>query len=94
MKTRYPMLEINRKAIENNARVLCGVCARSGISVAGIVKCSDGRVSVARSYAAGGCAQIGVSRAGHLRALRRALPDAELMLIRAPGPGDAEDAAR
>ena len=94
MNPHYPMIEIDRKAIENNARVLCGVCAQSGISAAGVIKFSDGRVSIARSYAAGGCAQIGVSRARQLRALRRALPGTELMLTRAPGNSDAEEAAR
>ena len=94
MDLHYPMIEIDTKAIENNARVLCGVCAQSGISVAGVVKFSDGRVSIARSYAAGGCVQIGVSRAGHLCALREALPGTELMLTRAPGKSDLEEAAR
>lgn len=94
MDPRYPMIEINTRAIENNARVLCDVCARSGISVGGVIKFSDGRVPIARSYARGGCAQIGVSRARHLHALREALPDTELMLTRAPGPSDVEEAAR
>lgn len=94
MDPHYPMIEIDKKAIENNARILCGVCGRSGISVAGVIKFSDGRIPIARSYAAGGCAQIGVSRTSHLRALRRALPDKELMLTRAPGNTDAEEAAR
>ncbi len=94
MDPHYPMIEINTAAVENNARVLCGVCARYGISVAGVVKFSDGRIPIARSYAAGGCAQIGVSRASHLRALREALPGTELMLTRAPGRSDAEEAAR
>lgn len=94
MEFRYPLMEVHLKAMENNARVLCGVCARSGISVAGIVKFSDGCVPIARSYAAGGCAQIGVSRAVHLRELRSALPGTELMLTRAPGPGDVQDAAQ
>jgi len=94
MDPHYPMIEIDSKAIENNARVLCGLCRQNGISVAGVIKFSDGRVPIARSYAAGGCVQIGVSRASHLRALREALPGTELMLTRAPGPSDTEEAAR
>ena len=94
MNSHYPMIEVNRKAIENNAGVLCGICAQSGISVAGIIKFSDGCVPIARSYAAGGCVQIGVSRASHLRTLREALPDTELMLTRSPGNSDVEEAAR
>ncbi len=94
MNSHYPMIEVNRKAVENNARVLCGICTQSGISVAGIIKFSDGCVPIALSYAAGGCAQIGVSRASHLRALREALPGKELLLTRSPGNSDVEEAAR
>ena len=94
MKQCYPMIEIDRKAIENNARVLCGICAAAGISVAGVIKFSDGRVPIAESYAAGGCAQIGVSRAAHLAELRWAMPGTELLLTRAPGPSDVEEAAK
>ena len=94
MVPHYPLIEINTKAIENNARILCGVCAQNGISVAGVIKFSDGRIPIARSYVAGGCFQIGVSRARHLRALREKLPGTELMLTRAPGKSDVDEAAR
>ncbi len=94
MSRHYPMIEVDLEAIRNNARVLCGECAKYGISAAGVVKFSDARTAIARSYAAGGCSQIAVSRAKHLPELREALPDMELMLIRAPGRSDLETAAR
>ena len=63
MSASYPMIEVNLTAIENNARVLCELCGKHGISLAGVIKFSDGSVPVARAYAAGGCRQIAVSRA-------------------------------
>jgi len=90
----YPLMEINLDAIQNNARVLCDLCAATGISVAGVIKFSDGDPRVARAYAAGGCAQIAVSRASHLRQVKEAVPDKELLLTRSPTQGDLTDTAR
>ena len=91
---RYPRVEVDLGAITQNARAITGLCAKWGISVAGVIKVSDGRVPVARAYAAGGCRQIAVSRAVHLRKIRKALPERETMLIRAPAGADVEEAAR
>ena len=90
----YPLVDVNLDAICNNAHVLCDICAQNGISVAGIVKFSDGDLHVAEAYRAGGCAQLGVSRAKHLRALKEAFPDTELLLIRSPGRSELESCAR
>ena len=89
-----PAVEVNLEAITTNARVLCGICGRYGISVAGVVKFSDGDPNIARAYAAGGCAQIAVSRAVHLQALKQAMPEQELLLTRSPGRCDLEATAR
>lgn len=94
MRPHYPTIEVNLSAIEQNARVLCALCGQHGVTVAGVVKFSDGDVRIAQRYAAGGCKQIAVSRAKHLAALRAALPDTELLLTRAPGPSDAEEVAK
>ncbi len=94
MRPHYPIIEVNLSAIEQNARVLCELCGQHGVTVAGVVKFSDGDVRVAKRYAAGGCKQIAVSRAKHLAALRAALPGTELLLTRAPGPSDVEEVAR
>ena len=94
MYERYPVLNVNLSAIEANARVLTELCGSWGISVAGIVKFSDGDLHVAEAYRAGGCAQLGVSRAKHLRALKEAFPDTELLLIRSPGRSELESCAR
>ena len=69
-------MEVNLAAMENNARVLCDVCRQYGISVAGVIKFSDGDPRIAEAYAKGGCAQVAVSRAIHLKALKDALLEA------------------
>ena len=58
--------------MRKNAQVLCDICANNGIAVAGIIKFSDGDLQVAKAYQEGGCAQLGVSRAKHLQALKEA----------------------
>lgn len=84
-----PALEVNLDAMRTNAQVLCGVCAQYGIQVADVIKFSDGDLEVARAYAEGGCAQLAVSRAKHLKAL--ALPHKETLLTRSPTRSDLED---
>lgn len=85
MDVHYPILEVNLDAIETNSRVLNKVCAHYGIETAGVIKFSDGQIPIAKAYAAGGCKQIAVSRAAHLRNIKQALPGAETLLTRAPG---------
>ena len=90
----YPVLDVNLDAMRSNAQVLCGLCAQNHISVAGIIKFSDGDLQVAGAYRDGGCAQLGVSRAKHLQALKEAFPETETLLTRAPTRGDLEACAR
>lgn len=80
----FPVMDINLDAIEHNARVYCDLCGKNGISVAGIVKFSDGDVQIAKAYRDGGCAQLGVSRAKHLPKLKEAFPDTQTLLTRSP----------
>ncbi|MBQ3075800.1 MAG: alanine racemase [Clostridia bacterium] len=94
MEEKFPALFVNTDAICTNARVLCNVCGSYGISVAGVIKFSDGSVPIGRAYADGGCAQLAVSRAAHLPELKKQIPEKELLLTRAPGRSDLELAAR
>ena len=91
---KLPALEVNLDAIRTNAQVLSGICAKNGISVAGVIKFSDGDLKVAKAYAAGGCAQLAVSRAKHLKALKEAFPEKETLLTRGPTRSDIEATAR
>ena len=90
----YPILDVNLSAIRSNAQILCDLCTRNNISVAGVIKFSDGDLQVGKAYLEGGCAQLGVSRAKHLQALKEAFPHAETLLTRSPTRGDLETCAR
>ena len=88
------MMDVNLSAMRENAEVLCGLCAKSGIAVAGIIKFSDGDLRVAEAYRDGGCAQLGVSRARHLQKLKETYPDTETLLTRSPTRSELEAVAR
>lgn len=90
----FPALEVNLDAIRTNAKVLCDICNRNNISVAGVIKFSDCDLQVAKAYSDGGCVQIGVSRAKHLQKLKDTYPNMETLLTRAPTRGDLEYAAK
>ena len=90
----YPVLDVNLDAMRTNAQVFCDLCAKNNISVAGIVKFSDCDLQIAKAYLQGGCAQLGVSRAKHLQALKESFPAAETLLTRCPTRGDMEACAR
>lgn len=81
---RYPVLEVNLSYIKNNARIMNEYCSSQGVSVAGVVKFSDGNINIANAYHQGGCAQIASSRVIHLKRIKSELPDAVTMLIRLP----------
>ena len=83
-KNSYPVLDIDLDVIRENARTICTLCAGRGISVAGVVKFSDGDPDIARAYADGGCSQIASSRTSHLERIKREYPDIATMLIRIP----------
>ena len=91
---RFPALEVNLDAMRTNAQVFCDLCAKNGIAVAGVIKFSDCDLQVAKAYADGGCAQLAVSRAKHLQALKEAFPNKETLLTRSPTRGDLEATAR
>ena len=90
----FPVLEVNLDAMRQNAKVLCDLCAKNGIAVAGVVKFSDGDLQVAKAYSEGGCTQLAVSRAIHLQAIKEAFPNKETLLTRSPTRGDLEATAR
>lgn len=81
---RYPVLEVNTSYIKNNAQIMTEYCKEHGISIAGVIKFSDGDLNIAEAYHQGGCAQIASSRVIHLKQIKRELPDVETMLIRLP----------
>lgn len=90
----YPAITVNLDAIKNNAKVLCDLCEQTGIQVAGVVKFSDCNIQIAKAYAEGGCAQIAVSRAVHLKKIKDSLPEVKTLLTRNPSIDELELAAR
>lgn len=91
---KYPVLEADLEAVRNNAEVMCRFCGERGISVAGVTKFSDGDLKIARAYHDGGCSQIASSRTVQLKKIKKAMPDAETMLIRIPMISEAEEVVR
>lgn len=89
-----PALSVNTDAIKQNAQAVTRLCQKNGISVAGVIKISDGAPEIARAYLEGGCAQIAVSRACHLPAIKKAFPEAETLLTRAPTRAENDTVAR
>lgn len=91
---RYPVIEVNISDIRSNAHVMTEYCAKHGISVAGVIKFSDGDINIARAYQGGGCVQLASSRTIHLKNIKRELPDAVTLLIRLPMLSEAADVVK
>ncbi len=82
--TPTPRLTIDLGKIEQNARVITGLCAEHGIRVTGVTKCTCGHPEVARAMLRGGVADIGDSRLQNIRRMRAAGVDCRFTLIRLP----------
>ena len=89
--TCYPCLEVNLSAIRNNAEVICDIYRKQNVSVAGVIKVSDGCPEIAKAYLDGGCVQIASSRIRHLAELKESFPDTESLLLRIPQISEARD---
>ena len=91
---KYPVLEVNTSHIRNNAQVMIEYCKKQGISVAGVIKFSDGNLNIARAYNQGGCDQIASSRVIQLKRIQSKLPDVITMLIRLPMLSEVSDVVK
>ena len=81
---KYPVLEVNLNAIKTNAKTVCDFAAARGMSVAGVIKFSDGDMGIVKAYHDGGCAQIASSRTVQLKKIKKAYPEMETLLVRLP----------
>lgn len=90
----FPKLKVNLDAIKTNAEVLCSLCNGYGISVAGVIKFSDGNPQIAKAYLAGGCSEVAVSRSKHLKPIKESIPDVKTLLTRAPTRAELADVAK
>ncbi len=82
--TPTPRLTIDLDKIEQNARVITGLCAEHGIRVTGVTKCTCGHPGVARAMLRGGVADIGDSRLQNIRRMHAAGVSGPFTLIRLP----------
>ncbi|MBO5714679.1 MAG: alanine racemase, partial [Clostridia bacterium] len=91
---KFPCITVNLDAITQNARTVNTLCNKFGIEVAGVIKFSDANVKIAIAYLDGGCKQIAVSRASHLKKIKTALPFANTLLLRAPMKSELQTVAK
>ena len=54
----YPVLKVDLNKIKHNASVMTSFCIGRGISVAGVIKFSDGSLEIAKAYHDGGCSVL------------------------------------
>lgn len=85
----YPRVVIDLKKLKNNIEQISGRCRQCGVDVAGVVKCVDGNIEVARAFEECGAKFIASSRLEHLERLKKSI-DVPLMLIRVPMISEAE----
>jgi len=80
----YPVLEIDKTKLADNAKAVVSKCGAGGIDVAGVVKVVNGDPVCARVLYEAGCKWIASSRMDQLELLREADPDIPLLLVRIP----------
>ena len=80
----YPLLHVHLDKIENNARVLIGLCKQHSIQITGVTKCVCGSPEIAGAYVKAGIKMLGDSRVENLKTLAEHGVAAEKWLIRAP----------
>ncbi len=85
-----PFVRIELAKIEANARAIVALCARHGIAVAGVTKCTCGDPDVARAMLRGGVIEIGESRLENVQRLRAAGVRARFSLLRVPPLSEVE----
>jgi len=89
---KYPILLIDTRKIEHNARVISNLLREQGMSLVGVAKGTMCHPDVAFAMARGGARAIGDSRILNLRNLRESGYGGETLLLRAPGPSWCREA--
>ena len=89
-----PILEIDTRKIEENARKLHTFCARRGVELAFVTKGFSARPGVIRAARAGGVTRFADSRLKNIIAAKTAIPGLHYLLIRIPAIDEAEEVVR
>jgi predicted amino acid racemase len=84
-------IEVDCERIRRNTEAITRLCAPHGIEVVGVTKACCGHPDVARAMLAGGAGLLGESRLKNVRRLREAGLDADIMLLRLPSVGEADE---
>jgi predicted amino acid racemase len=81
---KYPILEINLKRINENAKSIVNLCKSHGISVAGVVKGFNGIPEVVEQIDKAGCNYVASSRMDQIIKLSKHGINKPFMMIRIP----------
>jgi ornithine racemase len=92
MKT--PIVSINIKGIEENAKLMKNRLANNNIKLTGVIKGAAGDLKVAEAFIRGGIESIGDSRLKNIINLRNTGFDKEIILLRLPDPEEAEEVVK
>lgn len=87
-------IEVNCERLKRNTEAIVEMCAPQGIEVVGVTKACCGHPDVARAMLAGGASLLADSRLNHIRRLRAAGLETEIMLLRLPALSQAADVVR
>ena len=86
-------IEVDCERIRRNTEAIVRLCKPQGIEVVGATKACCGHPDVARAMLAGGATILAESRLRHVRRLRDAGIDSDIMMLRLPAPSEASEAA-
>ena len=86
-----PCIEVDLKKLEQNTRVIVDMAEANGMTVAGVVKACGGEPLVAKGMLRGGVKALADSRLSNLQVLRKAIPEAELWLLRLPQLSEVDE---
>ncbi len=89
-----PCIVVDLKKLEQNTRIIVEMAQENDMGVAGVVKACGGEPLVAQSMLRGGVTALADSRLSNLEGLRRAIPQAQLWMLRLPQLSEMEDLAQ
>jgi predicted amino acid racemase len=84
-------IEVDLARIQRNTATVVQLCTPHGIEVAGVTKACRGHPGVARAMLAGGARLLAESRLDHVRRLRAAGIDVEMMMLRLPSLHEVDE---
>lgn len=87
-------IHVDGEKIRQNTQAIVDVCGSSGIEVVGVTKACCGHPDVARALLAGGVTMLAESQLSHVRRLRRAGIDVDVMLLRLPRLSQVDEVVR